>query len=84
MNKTDTAVCVGILHDRETRMTENEFVSRVKDQNKKLYLSALSVVKNAADAEDAVASAVAYAWEKLADLRDENNKGRMQFIIKAE
>ena len=53
-------------------MTENEFVSKVKEQNKKLYLSALSVVKNAADAEDAVASAVAYAWEKLADLRDES------------
>ena len=53
-------------------MTEQEFVQRVKDQNKKLYLSALSVVKNAADAEDAVASAVAYAWEKLADLRDED------------
>lgn len=53
-------------------MTENEFVQRVKEQNKKLYLSALSVVKNAADAEDAVASAVAYAWEKLSHLRDEN------------
>ena len=53
-------------------MTDKEFVQRVKDQNKKLYLSALSVVKNAADAEDAVASAVAYAWEKLADLRDED------------
>lgn len=53
-------------------MTENEFVSRVSEQNKKLYLSALSVVRNAADAEDAVASAVAYAWEKLADLRDES------------
>lgn len=53
-------------------MTDIEFVKRVKDQNKKLYLSALSVVKNAADAEDAVASAVAYAWEKLADLRDES------------
>lgn len=53
-------------------MTENEFVQRVKEQNKKLYLSALSVVKNTADAEDAVASAVAYAWEKLSSLRDES------------
>ena len=33
-------------------MTEQEFVQRVKEQNKKLYLSALSVVKNAADAEN--------------------------------
>ena len=53
-------------------MTENEFVERVTTQNKKLYLSALSVVKNTADAEDAVAAAVAYAWEKLGDLRDES------------
>ena len=53
-------------------MTDKEFVARVKEQNKKLYLSALSVVKNTADAEDAVASAVAYAWEKLGELRDEN------------
>ena len=52
MNKTETAV-YDIPLGEETRMTENEFVSRVSEQNKKLYLSALSVVRNAADAEDA-------------------------------
>ena len=53
-------------------MTSDEFAARVKDDEKKLYISALSVVRNAEDAKDAVASAVAYAWEKLDELRDEN------------
>ena len=54
-------------------MTKEEFTQRVKANEKKLRLSALSVVRNTEDAKDAVASAVAYAWEKLDDLRDEGS-----------
>lgn len=53
-------------------MTGDEFARRVGESEKKLYLSALSVLKNKEDAKDAVATAVAYAWEKLSDLRDES------------
>ena len=53
-------------------MTGDEFARRVGESEKKLYLSALSVLKNREDAKDAVAGAVAYAWEKLSDLRDES------------
>lgn len=53
-------------------MTGDEFARRVGESEKKLYLSALSVLKNKEDAKDAVAGAVAYAWEKLSDLRDES------------
>ena len=56
--------------ERSGVMTKEEFAAKVSENEKKLYLSALSVVRNAADAEDAVAGAVAYAWEKLADLRE--------------
>ena len=57
---------------RSDEMTKDEFASRVCANEKKLYLSALSVVRNAEDAKDAVAAAVAYAWEKLSDLDDES------------
>lgn len=53
-------------------MTKEEFTEKVQANEKKLYLSALSVVRNTDDAYDAVASAVAYAWEKLSALRDES------------
>jgi RNA polymerase sigma-70 factor (ECF subfamily) len=52
-------------------MTKEEFASRVSGCDRKLYLYALSIVRNAEDAKDAAAAAVAYAWEKLSRLRDE-------------
>ena len=54
------------------RMTKEEFASAVTKNEKKLYIAALSVVRNTEDARDAVASAVAHAWEKLGSLKDEN------------
>lgn len=54
------------------RMTKEEFASAVTKSEKKLYIAALSVVRNTEDARDAVASAVAHAWEKLGSLKDEN------------
>ena len=51
-------------------MTKQEFVSAVTNNEKKLYVAAFSVVRNTEDARDAVAAAVARAWEKLGTLRD--------------
>lgn len=55
--------------DRKS-MTKDEFAAAVTANEKKLYIAALSVVRNTEDARDAVASAVAHAWEKLDSLRD--------------
>jgi len=52
-------------------MTKEEFASAVTKSEKKLYIAALSVVRNTEDARDAVAAAVARAWEKLNTLKDE-------------
>ena len=52
-------------------MTRDEFAARVSENEKKLYLFALSVVRNTEDAKDAVAGAVAYTWEKLSALKNE-------------
>jgi len=52
-------------------MTKEEFAAKVTKNERKLFLSALSVVRNTEDAKDASAAAVAYAWEKLSELKDE-------------
>ncbi len=57
---------------RSDGMTKEEFASKVSENDRKLYLYALSVVRNAEDAKDAVAGAVAYAWERLSELKDES------------
>ncbi len=51
-------------------MTKEEFAAAVTACEKNLYLSALSVTRNAEDAKDAVAYAVYVAWEKLGNLRE--------------
>ena len=53
-------------------MTKDEFAAAVTANEKKLYIAALSVVRNTEDASDAVASAVAHAWEKLDGLKDDS------------
>ena len=53
-------------------MTKDAFSDAVRKSEKKLYISALSVVANTEDAADAVANAIAYAWEHLDQLRDES------------
>ncbi len=53
-------------------MTKQEFVSSVSANEKLLYIAAYSVVRNTEDAKDAVAAAIAKAWEKLDRLRDED------------
>ena len=53
-------------------MTTDAFSDAVRKSEKKLYISALSVVANTEDAADAVANAIAYAWEHLDQLRDES------------
>ena len=52
-------------------MTKDEFALRVQNSRKDLYLAALSVVRNAEDAKDAVSEAVTIAWEKLDRLKDD-------------
>ena len=51
-------------------MTKDEFAAAVTACEKNLYLSALSVTRNAEDAKDAVATAVYIAWEQRDSLRD--------------
>ena len=52
-------------------MTKDEFAAAVTASEKKLYIAAFSVLKNAEDAKDAAADAILYAWEHIGDLRDE-------------
>ncbi len=52
-------------------MTKDEFAEAVRKSERKLYVSALSVVANTEDARDAVANAVAYAWEHLKELKND-------------
>ena len=52
-------------------MDREEFAARVQDRRKDLYMAALSVVRNAEDAKDAVSEAVASAWENLHKLKDD-------------
>lgn len=50
-------------------MTKQEFSSRVMAMEKSLYYTAKSILKNDADSEDAVQSAVLASYEKLSTLR---------------
>lgn len=52
-------------------MNKDEFVSAVDANRKNLYFAALSVVRNAEDAKDAVSEAVTSAWENLEKLKDD-------------
>ena len=52
-------------------MNGEEFGMRVQAKRKELYLAALSVVRNAEDADDAVSEAVTAAWENLHKLKDD-------------
>ena len=51
-------------------ITKEEFTAAYSKNEKKLYVAALSVTAHAEDARDAVADALAYAWEHRAELRD--------------
>ncbi len=51
-------------------MTRDEFTAAVGASEKKLYIAAFSVTKNAEDARDAVADAFLYAWEHREELRE--------------
>lgn len=53
-------------------MTKDDFAKAVRQSEKKLYISALSVVANTEDARDAVANAIAYAWEHLKELKNDD------------
>ena len=62
---------ISLITKEDTKMTRDEFAASVTANEKKLYIAALSVVRNTEDAKDAVAAAVAHAWEKLDTLKDE-------------
>ena len=53
-------------------ITKDEFTAAFAVNEKKLYVSALSVTANTEDARDAVADALAYAWEHRSELRDKS------------
>ena len=58
--------------DMDKSVTKEEFTAAVSKNEKKLYVAALSVTANTEDARDAVADALAYAWEHRAELRDQS------------
>ena len=53
-------------------MEKEEFSECVQARRKELYAAALSVVRNAEDAKDAVSEAVANAWANRSKLKDES------------
>ena len=67
----DLDIQISLITKERTKMTRDEFAASVTANEKKLYIAALSVVRNTEDAKDAVAAAVAHAWEKLDTLKDE-------------
>lgn len=52
-------------------MTKEQFTAQVLDSEEILFKVAMSMLKNEADAEDAVQSAILKAYEKLGTLRHE-------------
>lgn len=56
----------------DKNVTKEEFTAAYSKNEKKLYVAALSVTSNTEDARDAVADALAYAWEHRAELRDKS------------
>ena len=46
-------------------MESEEFISRIKEYKKEMFLLAVSIVKNYHDAEDAVAETMLRAYEKI-------------------
>lgn len=44
-------------------MTENEFISAVKQNNKRIYLIALSITQNSSDAEDVMQNVFLKLWK---------------------
>lgn len=51
-------------------MTKKEFCEQVNTYRYQLYVAAYTILKNEADAQDAVCSAVLKAWEHLEQLRE--------------
>ena len=51
-------------------ISKYEFAAAVSVNERKLYFAALTITANTEDARDAVADALAYAWEHRADLKD--------------
>ncbi len=52
-------------------MEREEFISRLIEYKRELFLLALSIVKNYDDAEDAVAETMLRAYEKIDSLKDQ-------------
>ncbi len=52
-------------------MTKNEFSEKVLESEQTLYRISMSMLKNEADCEDAVQTAILTAYEKLGSLREE-------------
>ncbi len=66
------------LKTREKRerikgMENEEFISRLKECKKEMFLLAFSIVKNYHDAEDVVAETMLKAYEKIHTLKDEKS-----------
>lgn len=54
-------------------MTKEEFLQHIRTYTLNMYRLAFSILRNDADAEDAVSEAVLHAYEKLASLRKTEN-----------
>ncbi|MDE5984887.1 MAG: sigma-70 family RNA polymerase sigma factor [Eubacterium sp.] len=54
-------------------MTENEFISTVKRQSRRLYLIALSITQNSSDAEDVMQNVFIKLWKYTKPFYDEEH-----------
>lgn len=54
-------------------MTENEFISIVKKQNRRIYLIALSITQNSSDAEDVMQNVFIKLWKYTKPFHDEEH-----------
>lgn len=52
-------------------MNRTDFISRVRDCERRLYRVARTMLRSDADCEDAVQEALLRAWAKLPSLREE-------------
>ncbi len=54
-------------------MTENEFISTVKKQSRRIYLIALSITQNSSDAEDVMQNVFIKLWKYKKPFNDEEH-----------
>ncbi len=62
-------------------MTENEFIKAVQDNNKRVFLIALSFTKNTQDAEDIMQNAFLKLWESREKFENEEHIAKWLTVV---